>query len=143
MPEWLQGVVLVVLVGSVLPLVIAACSGELGRWRSIRWVLAHVLRVARLRRREGEGEVVALRRPIEQVGADLRRLHASFHRDGLRFVKYEGCRLAYDQVLAEAADMAGAPHLLGLLEPGPELDRERLRVEHLLRVHGMLPPHAA
>ena len=141
MPEWVQAVVLVVLAGSVVPVLVAACSGELGRWRSTRFVLSQVRRVRP--RRRPDAEVVALRRPIEQVGADLRRLHASFHRDGLRFVKYEGCRLAYDQVLAEAAEMAGAPHLLCLLEPGPELDRERVRVEHLLRAHGMLPPHAA
>jgi hypothetical protein len=77
---------------------------------------------------------------VERVGADLRRLHATFHRGGMRFAKYEGCRLAYDRVLGEAADMTGCPHLLGVLPPGDELDHERQRVEWLLVQHGLLPP---
>ena len=87
--------------------------------------------------------ILPLRRPIEQVGSDLYRLHVAFHRGGMRFAKYEGCRQAYDAVLAEAADMAGLDHLLGVLAPGSELDRERERVELLLRHHGLLPPYAA
>lgn len=139
MRDWLQVVVLAVLATAVMPVAIAACSGELTSWRS--WRL--VARLARRLRRRPVAEVVVLRRPIEQVGADLHRLHAAFHRGDMRFAKYEGCRLAYDRVLAEAADMAGVTHLLGLLGPGPELDRERERVELALRHHGMLPPLVA
>lgn len=140
MRDWLQVVALAVVATAVMPVAIAACSGELVRWRS--WRLA-ARWVQRVRQPRPVAEVVALRRPIEQVGADLHRLHAGFHRGGMRFAKYEGCRLAYDRVLAEAADMAGVTHLLGLLVPGPELDRERERVEHALRHHGMLPPLVA
>jgi hypothetical protein len=93
-----------------------------------------------VRRQHRTADVIPLHRPVEQVGADLRRLHAAFHRGGMRFAKYEGCRLAYDRVLGEAAEMAGCPHLLAVLAPGAELDRERERVEWLLVQHGLLPP---
>jgi hypothetical protein len=102
---------------------------------ALSWVRA----AARARRATG-GDVVPLHRPVEQVAADLRRLHTAFHRDGMRFAKYEGCRLAYDRVLGEAAEMAGCPHLMTVLPPGGELDRERDRVERLLVDHGLLPP---
>lgn len=129
------GVLLLALV--LLRVVCAALRGDLGAWRSARAVgrLAQ-----RARRRRRGAEVVPLGRPVEQVGADLRRLHSAFHRGGMRFAKYEGCRLAYDRVLGEAADMAGCPHLLAVLPPGDELDRERERVEWLLVQHGLLPP---
>lgn len=142
MAGWLQVLALAVLAGTAVPVAVAACSGDLGRWRSVRLLVGVVARVRDARRRP-DADVVPLRRPIEQVGADLRRLHASFHRGGMRFAKYEGCRQAYDQVLAEAAEMAGVTHLLGLLAPGPERDLERARVEAVLRHHGMLPPLAA
>ena len=127
------GVLLVALV--VLRVACAALRGVLGEWRSAR----AVARLAQRARRHG-GDVVPLGRPVEQVGADLRRLHARFHTGGMRFAKYEGCRLAYDRVLGEAADIAGSPHLLAVLPPGEELDRERERVEWLLVQHGLLPP---
>lgn len=129
------GVLLLALV--LLRVVCAALRGDLGGWRSAR----AVARLAQRARRRGRGaDVVPLGRPVEQVGADLRRLHSAFHRGGMRFAKYEGCRLAYDRVLGEAADMAGCPHLLAVLPPGEELDRERERVEWLLVQHGLLPP---
>ena len=124
---------------AVLGVGLAALRGDLCEWRSYRAVARLVRRIAR--RHGGDAEVVPLhRRPIEQVGADLRRLHAAFHRGGMRFAKYEGCRQAYDRVLGEAAEMAGITHLLELLPPGDELDRERERVELLLGHHGLLPP---
>lgn len=116
---------------------LAALRGDLREGRSYRAVARLVRRIGR----RHDAEVVPLhRRPIEQVGADLRRLHAAFHRGGMRFAKYEGCRQAYDRVLGEAAEMAGITHLMGLLPPGDELDRERERVELLLGHHGLLPP---
>lgn len=137
---WLQVVGLALLTGATTRVAIACCFGDIVEWRSYRLGAALVRRIGR--RRAG-AEVVPLHRPIEQVGADLNRLHATFHRGGMRFAKYEGCRQAYDRVLAEAADMAGITHLLDLLGPGSELDRERERVELLLRHHGLLPPYAA
>jgi hypothetical protein len=116
---------------------VAALVGEIDEWRACQVVRREARRILR---RRAPAEVVVMRRPIEQVGADLRRLHAAFHRGGMRFAKYEGCRQAYDRVLAEAADMAGLTHLMELLPPGGELDHERERVELLLRHHGLLPP---
>lgn len=138
MRAWLEIFGALLLMYAVLGVGLAALRGDLCEWRSYR-------AAARLVRRIGRGreaaEVVPLRRrPIEQVGADLRRLHAAFHRGGMRFAKYEGCRQAYDRVLGEAAEMAGVTHLLELLPPGEELDRERERVELLLGRHGLLPP---
>jgi hypothetical protein len=137
---WLQVVGLVLLTGATTRVALACCFGDIVEWRSYRLGAALVRGIGR--RRAG-AQVVPLHRPIEQVGADLNRLHAAFHRGGMRFAKYEGCRQAYDRVLAEAADMAGVAHLLGVLTPGFELDHERARVELLLRHHGLLPPYAA
>lgn len=126
------------LVAVVLRVALAVLVGELDEWRSYR-ALARLARRLRHRRAPSADER-APRRPIEAVGSDLRRLNASFHRDDMRFAKYEGCRQAYDGVLAEAADMAGLAHLMAVLPPGCELDRERQRVEMLLQHHGLLPP---
>jgi hypothetical protein len=135
---WLPTIGLLLVAYALLAVAVAALRDDLREWRV--WLLAARL-VRRARRGRGsDADVLPLCRPIEQVGADLRRLHAAFHRGGMRFAKYEGCRQAYDRVLAEAADMAGVTHLIGLLPPGHELDRERERVELLLGHHGLLPP---
>lgn len=139
MRGWLQIFGAVLLLHVLTRVGVAVMFDELGGWRS--WRTASRL-VRRLRRHRAE--VVPLRRPIEDIGADLRRLHASFHREGLRFAKYEGCRQAYDRVLGEAADMVELPHLLAVLPPGTERDRERERLESLLGDAGLLPrPWAA
>src|SRR6478735_3299489 len=135
MRSWLITVGALLLALVLLRLACAALRGDLAEWRSAR---AAARRARRARRRGAD--VVPLHRPVERVGADLRRLHSTFHRGGMRFAKYEGCRLAYDRVLGEAADMAGCPHLLAVLPPGEELDHERQRVEGLLVQHGLLPP---
>ena len=139
MRGWLEVFGAVLLLHVLVRVGIAALLDELGGWRTARGVV-------RLRRRlrPRRAVVATLRRPIEDVGADLRRLHASFHREGLPFAKYEGCRLAYDRVLAEAADMVEAAHLLDVLPPGTERDHERERIEMLLEDVGLLPrPWAA
>ena len=134
----LATIAVLLLVAMVLQVCLAVLVGEVDELRTYR-VLARLAR--RLRRRRARiVEERGTRRPIEDVGADLRRLNASFHRGDMRFAKYEGCRQAYDGVLAEAADMAGLAHLMEVLPPGSELDRERQRVEVLLQHHGLLPP---
>jgi hypothetical protein len=132
----LATIAVLLLVAVVVRVALAALVGELDEWRTYR----ALVRLARRLRRTPVADEPAARRPIEQVGADLRRLNASFHRDDMRFAKYEGCRQAYDGVLAEAADMAGLAHLMEVLPPGLELDRERQRIEMLLQHHGLLPP---
>jgi hypothetical protein len=79
---------------------------------------------------------VAPVRPLPRLARDVDRLACAFHREGLRFAKYEGVRIAYDGVLAELCDVLEMPHLLAVLAPGPELDDERTRVETLLRRAG-------
>ena len=135
MRGWLATVGVLLALYALLWVAGAALRDDLREWRSYRFLV----RAVRWTRRT-PAEVVPLHRPIERIVVDLRRLHGAFHRGGMRFAKYEGCRQAYDRVLGEAADMAGFPHLMDLLPPGHELDAERERVERLLGEHGLLPP---
>lgn len=79
-------------------------------------------------------------RPIELIASDARRLSSSFRRvpDDASFARFEGRRRAYDDVLVEACRAVGVEHRLQVLSPGPELDRERYRVELVLQ-HAGLP----
>lgn len=79
-------------------------------------------------------------RTLEVVSADVRRVSARFHQDGMRHAQYEGRRRAYDRVLAEAAAMLEVEHLLDVLPNGGHLDDERLRVERVLAGFGVLTP---
>jgi len=94
----------------------------------------------RVRRPEPEP---CTRRTLAEVAADASRIAGQFHREGMRFAQYEGRRKALDRVLGEAADMLEITHLLDLLPPGAELDRERHRVETRLVEAGLLPRHPA
>ena len=82
-------------------------------------------------------------RPLEQVAGDVRRIGQRFNgpQAGLRYAKYEGLRRAYDKVLAEACAALGIEHLLTVLSPGDELDRERVRVERRLEAAGVRLTH--
>ena len=84
-------------------------------------------------------------RPIEAIARDAWRIGVRFYQpgDGLRFVKIEGIRRAYDEVLAEACDALGVEHLLRVLPPGRERDIERHRVEWVLHQSGLDLPDAA
>ena len=78
-------------------------------------------------------------RPLEAVAADVRRLARRYRcpQEGARFAKVEGYRRAYDTVLLEACSALGLTTLVGVLPPGAELDRERLRVEQALDDAGL------
>ncbi len=142
MRDWPLVIVALVVAWIVLRLVCGAALGgrPLHEWRTTRcllWVRGRVWRGP-------DPAVVPLHRPIEQVGPDVRRLHRAFHRGGMRFAKYEGCRLAYDGVLAEAAEILEITHLLDVLPPGSERDVERERIEHVLEQAGLrLRPYVA
>jgi hypothetical protein len=78
-------------------------------------------------------------RPIEAIARDAQRLGLAFRYapPTLSFARFEGMRRAYDSVLAEACRALDLAHLLAVLPPGPELDRERQRVESLLDWAGL------
>ena len=93
----------------------------------------------RIRKRLGREWVEPTVRPIEVLGAEVRRLGGRFHSmpEHASFAKQEAVRSAYDHVLAECCVCLGREHLLDVLRPGPELDAERRRVELLLYGLGM------
>jgi hypothetical protein len=106
----------------------AALQGALWDWQS--WPV-----IARFRR---PTEAAPQRRALHLIAEDARRISARYHQPGQRFAQFEGRRRAFDQVLAEAADTLEIEHLLGVLPPGVELDRERARVESRLVALGVL-----
>lgn len=77
--------------------------------------------------------------PIEQVGAQLRRLRAVV--DGLpdqvSFVRWEGVMRAYDNVLCVACQQLQLPTDLLTIGFGRARDLERLRLEGLLGQAGL------
>jgi hypothetical protein len=127
-------VILAAVAGS--PWLVSLALGSRGRrWRA--WVRA------RLRRGDGTSEPV--NRPIEEIAVDVRRRGEKFHAlsPHASYVKVSALRAAYDHVLGECCESLGQAHLLSVLQPGPELDRERRRVELLLHSFGLPVHHAA
>lgn len=112
--------------------------GSDARWAAPGWLRGSPrqrLRSLRLRRRPPE----PLGRPLELIVADARRLapRAQHPPRGTSRAKIIAVSYAYDHVLAEACAALGIEHLLGVLEPGEELDAERRRVEGLLWLAGL------
>jgi hypothetical protein len=101
--------------------------------------LARSARAARDSRRRPAEPPVETRRPIEVIAADARRLGQRYRltRNGVSYAKSEAVRNAYDRVLGEGCDALGVAHLLGVLQPGDELDAERVRVERVLNIWGL------
>lgn len=119
-PEWLK--VLLLWAGCAAMAAIVSCAPL---WHAVGRLLR------RVRARFAPHVEVPQGRPIEAIAQDVRRLGRRFRepRDGVSFVKFEGTRRAYDQVLAECCLALDIDHLLGVLPPGDELDAERRRVE--------------
>lgn len=94
------------------------------------------------RARPGDGSTEPAGRPIESIALDVRRRGERLHALAPRasYVKVSALTAAYDHVLAECCDRLGVAHLLAVLPPGVELDRERRRVELVLHASG-LPVH--
>ncbi len=103
-----------------------------------RWVAR---RASALRRRP----LAPTGRPIELIAADVHRLGPRFHcvPTGVSFARFEARRQAYDRVLVEACHAVAVDHLLRVLPPGQELDRERQRVERALQRCGLRLDDAA
>ena len=78
-------------------------------------------------------------RAIEDIAADVRARGLRFRAlpETASFAKRAAVTSAYDLVLGECCDSLGQSHLLTVITPGPELDRERRRVELLLHSFGM------
>ena len=135
--SWLQDFGPLLLAWAGVQVVLAGAIGFwCGWWPWQRRLGAFVVRLVSPR----PAPLVPLHRPVEQVAVDVRRLRVAFGHEGMRFAKYEGTRRAYDDALAEAADILELPHSLTDLPPGVDRDLERLRVEGLLEDGGLLPP---
>jgi hypothetical protein len=102
-----------------------------------------VLRIPRLvRRLSGHGPQPADGPPIEQLAADLRRVHRLLvhYGPGTPYVRRAGTLQAYDELLKQACLAVDVQHRLDRLPPGTELELERLRVEESLRCAGLAIP---
>lgn len=101
-----------------------------------------VLNVPRLVRRLQRDPVAPQGLPIEQLAADLRRVHRvlALIRPGTPHARRAGVRQAYDALLAQACAAVGVPHRLDALPEGIDRDIERLRVEEALRQEGVAIP---
>jgi uncharacterized heparinase superfamily protein len=107
------------------------------------WMLVRLPRVVdvvgeRIRRRR----VQATGLPIEQLAADLRRVHKLLVQcpDGTPMVRRVATRNAYDELLRQACTAVDVRHELDELPEGMERDMERLRVEEALRAAGLTIP---
>jgi hypothetical protein len=105
-----------------------------------------IVRVPRLV--DAVGERIRRRRvtpkglPIEQLAADLRRVHRLLVQcpDGTPMVRRVATRDAYDELLRQACAAVEVRHELDVLPEGMERDMERLRVEEALRDAGLTIP---
>jgi hypothetical protein len=108
--------------------------------RSARRAARRSARPPRMRRR-GEPEPLPTRRPIQLVAADLRRLsrQLALVPSGSTLVRWKALWVAYDGVLAEAAEMLGVPSELAAAPPaGVARDVERVRLLAALEGAGLV-----
>jgi hypothetical protein len=129
---------------------LARATGALGRMpRRVRELPTSMALVRERRaavrtsgRREFAPALVAARRPLETVAADLRRLtrQLALVPAGTPLVRWRALWTAYDGVLMEAADQLDVPHELRTLpgQIGIERDIERLRVLACLEGAGLV-----
>jgi hypothetical protein len=98
-----------------------------------------------VRRRRRPQPVLPMRRPLELIVQDARRLGPRVQNPprGTSFAKLEGWRHAYDRALAELCDALEVEHLLGVLPPGEHREKERARVESALWLAGLRIDEAA
>ncbi|HEX6343682.1 hypothetical protein [Umezawaea sp.] len=79
---------------------------------------------------------------IEQVSADLRRVHRILagYEAGTPVARRRGAREAYDALLVQACRAVEVEHRLDSLPEGVDRELERLRVEESLRAAGLAIP---
>jgi len=125
------------MVGNLVLLAVAVIAPSL-----LFWVVLRVPRVVDAvgsyvrRRRRGP---VPVGPPIEQLAADLRRVHRVMVEfpDGTSAVKRYAARQAYDALLVQACAAVEVRHRLDTVVEGMDRDIERLRVEEALREAGV------
>lgn len=100
------------------------------------------IRLPRLVRRLRRPQVVATGPSIEQVSADLRRVHRLLtgFEPGTSAIRRLGARAAYDALLVQACAAVEVEHRLAELPEGMDRELERLRVEESLRDAGLVIP---
>jgi hypothetical protein len=112
---------------------IAVSLAAVGRWVSGR--------PARFRfpRRRPRPDPDPMRRPLQLVAADLRRLgrQLALVPAGAPFVRWQALWMAYDEVLVEAAEQLEVPHELATTPMGIARDLERIRVLAALEGAGL------
>jgi hypothetical protein len=93
-------------------------------------------------RRFRQPEVIAHGPPIEQLAADLRRVHRVLEHlaPGTTIVRWRATRHAYDTLLIQACAAVQVEHRLDDLPEGFERNMERLRIEEALRAAGLAIP---
>jgi hypothetical protein len=102
-----------------------------------RWVAA--AGEARRRRLRASGRlIVAPGPPLERLAADLRRLRRQRADSGRSRVQREGARLAYEDVLSEAARALDISHDLERSPRGIGREVELLRIEQALLDAGLV-----
>ena len=110
---------------------------------AINWFLDDFL--PGLRRRLRRTREVPAGRPIEEIASSIRRLGTAYYggHPGRSWVKTEAFRRAYEQALIEGCVALGVETDLLDIDLGTEHEAERLRVEHLLVVAGLVTGRAA
>jgi len=86
--------------------------------------------INRLLDRPRRGQLDSMRRPIQVVAADVRRLarQLSLVPAGAPMARRRALAAAYDDVLIEAAELLEIPHELRTTPDGPARDVERFRL---------------
>jgi hypothetical protein len=105
-----------------------AWTGPVARWVSRQWS-----------RRRAARHPEPLRRPLQVVAADVRRLgrQIDFVPAGAPMARRRALAAAYDDVLIEVALLLEVPHELPTTPVGPARDAERLRLLAALEGAGL------
>ena len=93
-----------------------------------------------LRRRRPPRPAPPIRRPLQVIAADLRRLsrQLALVPAGASLVRWQALWAAYDEVLMEAADALEIPHELPTTPTGLPRDFERVRLITALEDAGLV-----
>lgn len=121
----------------VLSFLAVALIPTVAFWLALR--VPWLVRTLRRLRRKPRPDPLATP-PVEQIAADLRRVHRLLMRmpEGASYARRRGAEQAYEDLLAAACRAVGIEHQLGGLPDGLDRDIERLRVEAALQQAGLV-----